>query len=151
VTVVFRAVAAFLVLPGVVAFGVPVLILRDRVGQRPPGPLGFAVLAVGAVCLLWCVRDFYLAGEGTLAPWDPPRRLVRIGLYRYTRNPMYVAVAIILLGWVATYRFFPLAMYAVIVLIAFHLRVILGEEPWLARNHGDEWRRYAAEVPRWLW
>ena len=146
-----RAVAAFLVLPGIVAFGVPMLALRDWVAQPAPVPVGFAVLAVGAVCLGWCVRDFYLAGKGTLAPWDPPRHLVRIGLYRYTRNPMYVAVAIILIGWVVTYQSLPLAIYSVVVLIAFHLRVIFGEEPWLARTHGDEWRRYAAEVPRWLW
>jgi protein-S-isoprenylcysteine O-methyltransferase Ste14 len=61
--------------------------------------MGLALLAVGLVLLLWCARDFFVSGRGTLAPWDPPKRLVIVGLYRFVRNPMYIAVLILLAGW----------------------------------------------------
>ena len=94
--------------------------------------------------------SFYTEGRGTLAPWSPPRHLVVSGLYRYSRNPMYVSVVLILWGWAAGFQSRALALYALAVMVAFHLRVVLGEEPWLARTHGDAWDRYRAAVPRWL-
>ena len=100
--------------------------------------------------LLWCVRDFYVVGRGSLAPWSPPKNLVTTGLYRFTRNPMYVAVLTILCGWALYFDSRTLWTYAAIVAIAFHLRVIYGEEPWLARTHGEAWIAYRAKVPRWL-
>ncbi len=121
---------------------------------RPPGatfrPIGFAPLGVGIVLLLWCIRDFYVVGKGTLAPWAPPERLVIVGLYRVTRNPMYVAVLLILFGWALGFASRGLWMYAAIVAIVFHLRVVLQEEPWLTRRHGEAYAAYKARVPRWL-
>jgi len=97
------------------------------------------------VCLLlWCVRDFYLAGKGTLAPWDPPRHLVVVGLYRVSRNPTYLAVSLVLIGWAIGYRSGTLAAYALAVMVAFPLRVAFWEEPWLARTHQEQWTRYTA-------
>jgi protein-S-isoprenylcysteine O-methyltransferase Ste14 len=96
------------------------------------------------------VRDFYVAGGGTLAPWAPPRRLVVVGLYRVSRNPMYVAVVVILCGWALGFRTWASWLYVLAVAIAFHLRVVLGEEPWLARTYGEQWAAYRARVPRWL-
>ncbi len=64
---------------------------------------------------------------------------------------MYVGVGLILLGWSATFPTGTLLIYALAVIVAFHLRVLFGEEPWLARTHGAEWERYRAAVPRWLW
>jgi len=143
----WRAVAAFLALPAVVAFVVPWL-LRP---EHPPREWwGLAVLGVGTFLLLWCVRDFYVAGRGTLAPWAPPQRLVVVGLYRLTRNPMYVAVELILCGWAITYGSRALWAYAVCVAVAFHLRVVFYEEPWLTRTHRETWLAYRARVPRWL-
>jgi protein-S-isoprenylcysteine O-methyltransferase Ste14 len=100
--------------------------------------------------LLWCVRAFYIYGRGTLAPWDPPQELVATGVYRLSRNPMYVAVVLVLWGWALSFRSRSLAIYAFGVMVAFHLRVVFGEEPWLARTHGESWVRYKAQVPRWL-
>jgi protein-S-isoprenylcysteine O-methyltransferase Ste14 len=141
------AVIAFLVLPGTVAFLVPWLLrpLAEHVHM-----VGIPVFVAGLVLLLWCVRDFYVAGRGSLAPWAPPERLVIVGLYRLSRNPMYIAVLIILCGWATMFASRTLWIYAAFVATAFHLRVIFGEEPWLARTHGAEWAEYRASVPRWL-
>lgn len=144
-----RALIAFLVLPGVVAVAVPLTWLRAE-HARLAHPLGCAPLAAGVVGLLWCVRDFYVRGKGTLAPWAPPRHLVVVGLYRWTRNPMYVSVGLILLGWAVTFASRGLLLYTAAVVVAFHLRVVFGEEPWLARTHGARWQEYARDVPRWL-
>ena len=143
----WRALGAFLVLPGVVAFLGPWLLRPQGVAFRA---IGFVPLGVGIVLLLWCVRDFYVVGKGTLAPWAPPERLVIVGLYRVTRNPMYVAVLIILCGWALAFASRGLWLYAAIVAIAFHLRVLLHEEPWLTRRHGEAYVAYKAKVPRWL-
>ena len=145
-----RAVLAFLALPGVVAFAVP-LVWMQRTGHTTVvHPAGLVLLVLGAFALLWCVRDFYVSGRGTLAPWSPPRNLVVVGLYRYTRNPMYVAVTLMLLGWASTFAVRGLFFYTACVVAAFHLRIIFGEEPWLARTHGPQWAEYSARVPRWL-
>ena len=145
-----RALIALLALPGVVAFAVPLLLLRpDGAGWTLAAP-GAILAAVGVVLLAWCVRKFYVAGSGTLAPWAPPKHLVVSGPYRYSRNPMYVAVLCIVAGWAAGFRSTAIGLYAFGLLIAFHLRILLHEEPFLARAHGEGWRAYAASVPRWF-
>jgi protein-S-isoprenylcysteine O-methyltransferase Ste14 len=145
-----RAVLAFLALPGLIAFAAPVGWLVARSHTELVQPLGLAPLLIGTVGLLWCVRDFYVSGKGTLAPWAPPANLVVVGLFRYTRNPIYVSVTLILLGWAVSFALPGLYIYAIIVAVAFHLRVVFAEEPWLARTHGAKWREYAARVPRWF-
>ena len=90
------------------------------------------------------------AGKGTLAPWAPPRELVVTGLYRYSRNPMYIAVVLVLAGWALGSRSRFLTIYAMAVTLAFHLRVVVGEEPWLARTYGEKWANYKTQVPRWF-
>lgn len=145
-----RALAAFLALPSMVAGLVPTLIV---VGRSPRSgatlPAGVMVLAVGVVLLGWCVRDFFVIGRGTLAPWDPPRHLVVVGLYRFVRNPMYVAVLTIVAGWALLYRSLPLVGYVLFLAVAFHLRVVVYEEPRLARMFGPEWSDYRGRVSRW--
>jgi protein-S-isoprenylcysteine O-methyltransferase Ste14 len=113
-------------------------------------PAGLLPLVVGCAGLLWCVRDFYVFGKGTLAPWSPPRHLVVAGLYRHSRNPMYLSVLLILLGWAISFDVRGLYGYALIVAAAFHLRVVFAEEPWLARTHGAAWDDYVRRVRRWL-
>src|SRR6185503_9885976 len=143
----WSALFAFIAMPGVVAFLVPWLL---RPTDAPLHLVGMPVLAIGAAGLLWCVRDFYVAGQGSLAPWAPPKNLVIVGLYRLSRNPMYVAVLTILCGWALTFASRGLWAYAACFAVAFHLRVVLFEEPWLARTHGAAWDEYRARVPRWL-
>jgi len=145
-----RAMVALLVLPGIIAFAVP-LTAFGRVW--PPTGMawsGIAVLGAGITILGGTIREFFVQGRGTLAPWAPPVRLVRSGLYRWSRNPMYVGVVCIVLGWTLLFRSPAMLLYDAGLAIAFHLRVVLGEEPWLARTFGAEWDQFAAEVPRWF-
>ena len=144
------ALLAFLVLPGTVAFLVPLFLFRPPGGWQSFRPIALLPLGVGSVLLLWCVRDFYVTGKGALAPWSPPRNLVVVGLYRWSRNPMYLAVFLILLGWAVGLGTRGLWIYAAGMLLVFHLRVVFFEEPWLARQHGEAWLHYKAQVPRWL-
>ena len=113
---------------------------HDRLADPGPRPRAAALVR----------RDFYVAGQGTLAPWAPPKHLVTVGLYRVSRNPMYLAVLTILIGWAVAFGSVGLGIYAVIVAIAVHLRVVSYEERWLARTFPDEWVAYRARVPRWL-
>lgn len=145
-----RALLAFLALPGAVAYAAPALWIALGPRAAPPRPAGLGLLALGTLCLLGCVRDFYVSGKGTLAPWSPPESLVAVGLYRCTRNPMYISVILVLLGWAVSFASAGLYVYAAAVAVVFHLRVVLGEEPWLARTHGARWRAYARRVPRWF-
>ena len=144
-----RALLAFLALPGIVAFAVPLLLLRPA-GRTRLEPDGAIVLALGVVVLLACVREFHVAGKGTLAPWSPPKHLVTSGLYGFSRNPMYVGVLLVVSGWALGFRAGALGVYAAALAVAFHLRVVLGEEPWLARTHGEAWAQYRQRVPRWI-
>jgi protein-S-isoprenylcysteine O-methyltransferase Ste14 len=145
-----RALIAFLLLPGVFAIAVPLGLAHTF----PPGhalrAMGYGPLAVGALLLLWCVREFAIAGRGTLAPWSPPQQLVVTGPYRFSRNPMYIAVLVMLLGWAELFGIAPLWYYLVVVAVAFHLRVVFGEEPWQARTFGADWQAYRARTKRWL-
>jgi protein-S-isoprenylcysteine O-methyltransferase Ste14 len=145
-----RAVLAFVALPGIVAYVLPWLLAPEPVERSAWRWAGLALIAAGTFLLLWCVRDFYVAGKGTLAPWSPPRNLVVTGLYRFSRNPMYVAVSIVLLGWAVWYTSSGLLLYAVIVAIAFQLRIIFYEEPYLETAFGHEWLEYRRRVRRWL-
>src|SRR5512139_211258 len=137
-----RAVLAFLALPGVVAFAAPLWLAHGDPHAHAFSLLGAPFVGLGTFLLLWCVRDFYVSGKGTLAPWAPPKQLVVVGLYRRSRNPMYVAVVLILLGWAIGFGSARLLVYALAMAAAFHLRVVLGEEPYLARTHGQAWEQY---------
>ena len=145
-----RALFAFLVLPGVVAGVTPVLIALAARNDHGGSAAGFGLIGLGLFLLLWCVRDFYVSGKGTLAPWHPPKHLVVVGLYRRVRNPMYVAVLTIVLGWSVAFGSAWLALYLLALAVGFHLRVVLHEEPWLRRQFTNEWGAYSASVPRWL-
>ena len=145
-----RALIAFIVLPGIGAFIAPLIIayIDPWIGnlQAP----GIMVMCLGAISLLWCVRDFYLLGKGTLAPWDPTKKLVVVGLYRFMRNPMYISVLIVVFGWSLYFLSPILLLYDVALAIGFHIRIVRNEEPLLKQQFGEQWEIYAQEVPRWL-
>lgn len=146
-----RSLLAFLALPGIFAGLVPPLLLaNDPWRGAGTAASGALLLGVGLVVLLWCVHDFVVIGRGTLAPWDPPRRLVVVGLYRYVRNPMYVGVVLIVAGVALRYGSPVVGVYAGLLAVAFHLRVVLYEEPALARQFGEDFLAYTGRAGRWI-
>lgn len=142
-----RALIASLALPGTVGGVVPWLMRPSRVRFDP---IALPLFALGAALLLWCIREFHVAGRGTLAPWAPPERVVTTGPYRGSRNPMYLAVLLVLAGWAVAYHSAELWVYAAVVAIALELRVITYEEPWLARTYPEQWEQYRRRVRRWM-
>lgn len=145
-----RALAAFLALPGIVAFGVPLLVLRPAAARWTMSIPSVVFTAAGITGLAACIHEFYRSGRGTLASWDPPRRLVTTGLYRFTRNPMYLSVVGLVIGWATGFGSRGIGVYAAGLAVLFHLRVVWHEEPFLARTHPETWGSYAATVPRWI-
>lgn len=100
--------------------------------------------------LLEASARFAWQGLGTPAPIYPTERLVVSGAYRHVRNPMYLAVLAIILGQAAMFGSSALLAYGAAVAVAFHLFVVLYEEPTLRRSFPEDYRRYAAHVRRWL-
>ncbi len=146
----FRALLAFVALPGIFAGLIPAQIVMYDPYLGPSYHIGYLSVLFGFVILSFCVRDFLVIGRGTLAPWDPPKHLVIVGLYRYSRNPMYVAIINILAGWALIGGSPLLAAYSLVMATVFYLRVVYGEEPELAKQFGAEWIDYTKKVPRWL-
>jgi len=145
-----RSFLAFLVLPGMAAGVVPLVLSLFDPFKGDGNLFGLVMLGIGLSILLWCVRDFYMSGKGTLAPWDPPKNLVIVGLYRYLRNPMYVGVLFILLGWTIVTASPMVFGFTLILSLAFHIRVVTSEEPWAEMTFCYEWLDYKDNVPRWL-
>ena len=143
-----------LLLPGVVAGYVPWTFfgLRDTVIDlaRPVELLGLLFVLAGAALLVTCIFEFARSGRGTLSPVDPPKHLVVRGLYRYVRNPMYLAVTAILLGEVMLTRSGPLAVYWLIWFVVVNAFVIGYEEPTLRVQFGASYEEYLRTVGRWI-
>ena len=145
-----RALLALLLLPGTMGFLLPWLLVESGWRDRPFHGTALAPLLFGLWLLLLCVREFYVSGKGTLAPWSPPVHLVTSGPYRYSRNPMYVAMTSLIVGWAWAFGSVAIFWYALLMMLAFHLRILLGEEPRLAGEFGADWLRYRSSVPRWI-
>lgn len=144
-----RAALAFLALPTVVSGLIPWALASTSASVGFSTSFGAAPMSVGFVILVASAVSFWRRGEGTLAPWDPPKHLVIQDLYRFNRNPMYIGVVLMVLGWALLSGAVGCWAWALFVPGAFHLRVVLYEEPEMLKMFGSEWRRYRAEVPRW--
>lgn len=146
-----------LVAPGTVTGLVPWWLTGWRV-RRPTGwsglvaGLGATLVVAGIAVLLEQFARFSVQGRGTPAPVAPPRRLVVSGLYRYVRNPMYLAVITVLVGenLLLTGAGPRLAGYTVVVTAAMVAFSRWYEEPALLADFGQEYREYRASVPGWI-
>jgi protein-S-isoprenylcysteine O-methyltransferase Ste14 len=117
-----------------------------------PRPIGWIVIALGVVLAFACALEFAWRGIGTPAPFDPPRRLVVSGLYRWVRNPMYIGLGVLLLGEAIT---FPRLTTTMLVTIAAlwcvtTLFILVFEEPVLREKFGDDYIDYCHHVRRWI-
>jgi len=111
---------------------------------------GGALVLAGVVMWAWTVVLFARLGRGTLAPWDPTSRLVVEGPYRHARNPMITAVLAVLLGEALVVGSTGILIWAGAFFVVNWIWFALVEEPGLEERFGDEYRAYAAAVPRWL-
>jgi protein-S-isoprenylcysteine O-methyltransferase Ste14 len=111
-----------------------------------------ALMSIGGAIMVKCVWDFAWTGRGTPAPWDPPRRLVVTGLYRYVRNPMYVGMGAFLLGEAMLLPEITRGMLMVIAAawLAVTAFIMLYEEPTLRRLFAGDYDNYCRHVRRWL-
>lgn len=111
--------------------------------------VGMVIGAAGSAVALWCIFTFTSVGKGTPAPFDPPRRLVIRGPYRFVRNPMYIGAGIALAGAALFYESLPLLGYISFFFLATHLFVVAYEEPALRRTFGQEYEAYCDRIGRW--
>ena len=139
--------------PGTVGLVLPWVLWRHY-----PGPLelgawhwaGLPLALVGVGVLGSCVLGFAREGQGTLSPLDPPKFVVRGGLYRRVRNPMYLGVLTAILGEGLFLQSGTVLLWCGFAGLAFHLVVLLYEEPALKRAFGEDYEAYRRAVPRWL-
>ena len=151
----FRALVYAALFVGVVLVFIPDQILTATGITRPqalgPAQMGGLVLIVlGAALAVWCILTFALVGQGTPAPFDPPRKLVVAGPYRWVRNPMYVGAGAALAGAALYYQSAALMAFAAGFLVVAHLLVVFYEEPTLERTFGARYADYRNAVPRWV-
>lgn len=157
---VWRQTRAIALLPGTVCVLVPVAVLigtgsnvgwgLDGIVAALPVLLGLALIAAGFTLWLWTVRLFARIGRGTLAPWDPTRRLVVEAPYRHVRNPMITAVLAVLAGEAALFGSPPLLIWFAAFFAINYAGFRVYEEPDLERRFGEDYRAYKRNVPRWL-
>lgn len=156
---ILRHLLAILLLPFVVVLIIPRWLLRALAMSDTrwiPGAValghlaGIVVFLAGIGLFAWCVSLFARFGQGTLAPWDPTRRLVAVGPYRYVRNPMISGVLTMLIGEALVLGSRVIAIWAATFMAINQVYFILLEEPGLERRFGGAYRDYKLAVPRWI-
>lgn len=105
---------------------------------------------IGTGIIIWCSVDMIQKGKGTPAHLDPPKKLIVNGLYRYTRNPIYVGALLVLLGHIVWFGSGLVIIYFVLFLLAYQILITLIEEPILRNTFGVEYEEYCQKVPRWI-
>ena len=151
---------AIVILPGTALVFVPALVLW-LTGESPyramlAGPgmwrfwLALIIGGCGLALAVWTVRLFDRFGDGTPAPWDPPRKLVIRGPYRHVRNPMIVAVLLMLLAESLIFASWPSAVWTLTFFVTNALYFPLSEEKGLEIRFEEDYRTYRANVPRWV-
>jgi protein-S-isoprenylcysteine O-methyltransferase Ste14 len=145
----------FFIAPGTVAGLVPWWITHWQIrapfgGNEISQWIGIGLMVLGLMPLVASFARFAWDGLGTPAPIAPPSRLVVSGFYRRVRNPMYVALLVILSGEALYFADVRVFYWALIFWAGCHLFVLGYEEPALTRKFGAEYQTYRTNVPRWL-
>ena len=145
----------FVVAPCVLAGLIPWSMTRGEFlppffGLEVTRVIGVILILAGVPGLVDSFARFALQGLGTPAPIAPTRNLVVTGLYRYVRNPIYVAVVAIVLGQAVLLGDWRLIVWGALLWLGFHLFVVAYEEPTLEQTFGGEYEAFRANVPRWI-
>ncbi len=144
--------AFFVLAPGTTAVLVPWLISRWQADADVPKVLravGIALIAAGFALVVAAFAQFVVEGRGTPAPIAPTERLVVGGLYRWIRNPMYVAVAAMIAGQAVIFASRGILVWLLVFCATVWSFVTWYEEPTLRRRYGASYSAYCAAVPGW--
>ena len=142
--------------PGMVAGFIPYWIIRhelDLILERPLRIFQYIAIllfATGFIITIICILRFAFEGKGTLSPADETKQLVIGGLYRYSRNPMYVGVMSMLIAEAMFTSSQDLWIYAAVIFACFHTFILIHEEPRLRRDFKDSYTQYCQRVRRWV-
>jgi len=158
-----RGLVFTILIPGSVAGYIPWLLARN---QKPDLDwnnwhyAGLPVLITGIIIYTITVLSFIMRGKGTPAIWfteaigwligKEPIKMVSSGLYKYSRNPMYLGVMTTVLGEGIFFGYSILLWYCMVLFIIFHLVIVLIEEPHLSRKFGEEYKQYKKRTRRWF-
>jgi len=112
--------------------------------------LGGMLIIAGVPGVVDSFARFALEGLGTPAPVAPPQKLVVTGLYRYVRNPIYIALVAVILGQALLFGDERLLWYGALLWLFFHVWVVVIEEPTLKQTFGAEYESFRNNVPRWI-
>ena len=155
-----QLIKAIIILPGTALVFVPGVILwlsaqspaaiASEGLAQPRLWIGILSAVTGLFFAVWTVRLFLTTGEGTPAPWDPPKRLVVRGPYRHVRNPMITSVLLMLGAESLLFGSWHLAGWMLVFFLINTIYFSLVEEPGLERRFDENYRRYKANVPRWI-
>lgn len=149
-----KTVFFILLVPGFLLGIVPVYLV-----PRVPGPAlspgvwnwtAIPLWLLGICIILWCAVDFVYKGKGTPVPLDPPKELVVTGLYRFSRNPMYIGALLVQVGNLIWFGAFNQGIYWFFIFIGFSLFIRANEEPYLRKTYGQVYEDYCQAVPRWI-
>ena len=152
-----------ILVPGTVAGYIPYTIMRNRSPDMNIGIFhwsGLLIMVTGIIIYLITALSFLLKGKGTPAIWftkaisfiigEEPMKMVSSGLYKYSRNPMYIGVITTVTGEGLFFQYSNVLWYALSLFILFNFVVIFIEEPHLEKKFGDEYRNYKKKTRRWV-
>ena len=159
-----RFIAFLILVPGFVIMYMPYWIMvryHEPLGIGDWGNAGYIFLVIGGIFFLSSIAAFFLHGKGTPAIWllkplkflvgDEPKELVDKGIYKFTRNPMYLGALGIILGLTLVNDSLALLYYFITVFFIFNIVIRILEEPRLKELHGEKFSQYKKKVPRWFW
>ncbi|OLS22269.1 MAG: hypothetical protein HeimC3_31460 [Candidatus Heimdallarchaeota archaeon LC_3] len=150
-----------LILTGTATLFIPFLLLilvgDINIGGGFPVPFDYLILILGIVIIIIGLLILYKTnilfakiGQGTLAPWSPPKNLVIVGIYQYVRNPMHTSFLFIILGEAILFGSLSLFLWLIFLFIVIHLYFVFLEEPELIKRFGEDYLLYKKNVSRWI-
>ena len=148
-----KTILFMLLVPGLLLGAMPIWLVHTDTALFSFGVLRWLAVpfwVAGTAVMLWCAWAFTVRGHGTPSPTDPPRELVVSGLYRYVRNPIYLGVLAVFVGYVLWHPSRAILLCPVLVAVSSHLFVIFYEEPHLRKTFGAAYKEYCQSVPRWI-
>lgn len=132
-------------------------VVVNRIMALPQFNLGGLIQAGGLLLIIFGIvisqianLTFKLKGDGTPMLTEPPKKLVVKGIYKYSRNPIYISNLLIYFGLFLFYGYLTLLILFLVGIVGFNLYLTLIEEPKLRQRYGRDYEAYMKQVPRWL-